>query len=152
MRSGARSMPARSSVGSRWPDVPGTRLLRCAAAFYGLAWAVHTADHVRRGFDVLSAQVRVLGTVAAVLQLVAVGAVLLRWRWAPIAAMAVGFPDAMGITAVHLLPRWSSFSDAFPGAHGTGVNAFSWMAAILEIAGAVGFGLAGTYAWRRTAL
>jgi hypothetical protein len=63
-------------------------------------------------------------------------AVFLRWRWAPIAAIAVGFPDAVGVAAVHLLPRWSSFSDAFPGAHRTGVTAFSGGAAIVEIVAA----------------
>ena len=55
----------------------------------------------------------------------------------------------MGIAAVHLLPHWSAFSDAFPGAHGTGVTAFSWFAAILEVTGALLFALAGTHARRR---
>jgi hypothetical protein len=45
----------------------------------------------------------------------------------------------------------SSLSDAFPGAHGTGVNGFSWFAAALEIVGALVFGAAGAYAWRQGA-
>ena len=130
-------------------DERAARLLTYAAYFYLLAWAVHTGDHLRRGLDVVTPEVSTIGTAAAVLQLVAVVAVVSRVRWAPVLAAAVGFPDAVGIAAVHLLPHWSAFSDAFPGAHATGVTAFSWFAAIIEITGALAFGLAGAYAIRR---
>jgi len=125
----------------------GTRL-RAAAVCYLVAWAVHTGDHLRRGLGVLSAEVTAAGTAGAVFQLVAIAAVLTRRRWAPVAAVAVGFPDALGIAAVHLLPHWSSFSDSFPGAKGTGVTGFSWFAAIFEIVAALAFGVAGALAWR----
>ena len=130
-------------------DPPAARLLRWTAVLYAVAWAIHTGDHIRRGTGVVTAEVSTLGSIAAVLQLAVVGSVLLRWRWAPVAAVAIGFPDAVGIAAVHLLPRWSAFSDAFPGAHGTGVTAFSWFAAILEVTAAFLFALAGVNAWRR---
>lgn len=145
--------PAAARGGARagWTtDARGAIVLGYAAAFYAVAWAIHTGDHLRRGLDVVTTEVAVLGTVAGVLQLLAVSAVFLRWRWAAITAVAVGIPDAVGIAAVHLLPHWSSFSDAFPGAHGTGVNAFSWAAAVIEIAGALAFGAAGVYALRRS--
>lgn len=142
--------PAVDSAPAPWTrDKRSAQLLRYAAMFYLLAWAVHTGDHLRRGLDVVTAEVTVIGTAAAVLQLVAIAGVLRRRRWAPMAAVAIGFPDAIGIAAVHLLPRWSSLSDAFPGAHATGVTGFSWLAAIVEIAGALAFGLCGAYAWRR---
>jgi hypothetical protein len=141
---------ARTQAG-RLVDQRGARWLRYAAAFYALAFAVHTGDHVSRGLGVVSTELGVLGSVAAVLQLAAVAAVFARWRWAPLAAIAIGFPDAVGIAAVHLLPHWSAFSDAFPGSHGTGVTTFSWFAAILEIVGALAFGFAGLYAGRRIA-
>jgi hypothetical protein len=131
-------------------DAKAALVLWYAAAFYLVAWAIHTGDHLRRGLGVVSVEVAVLGSVAAVLQLLAVSAVFLRWRWAAIAAAAVGFPDAVGIAAVHLLPHWSAFSDAFPGAHGTGVNGLSWAAAIIEVVGALAFGAAGVYAVRRS--
>jgi hypothetical protein len=115
-----------------------------------VAWAIHTGDHLRRGLGAVSVEVAVLGSVAAVVQLLAVSAVFLRWRWAAVVAAAVGFPDAIGIAAVHLLPHWSAFSDAFPGAHGTGVDAFSWAAAIIEVVGALAFGAAGVFAVRRS--
>lgn len=130
-------------------DQRGARWLRYAAALYALAWAVHTGDHLRRGVGVVSTEVLLVGSTVAVLQLAAVAAVFAQWRWAPLVAVAIGFPDAVGIAAVHLLPHWSAFSDAFPGSHGTGVTTFSWFAAILEIVGALAFGLAGLYAWRQ---
>jgi hypothetical protein len=138
-----------------WYDVPWTedersrRWFRYMAWFYLLAFAIHTADHLRRGTGVLTAEVLVLGTVVGVMQLVAIWAVFGRRSWAPLAAVSIGFPDAVGIFTVHLLPHWSSFSDSFAGAHGTEVTTFSWFAASLEIAAALAFGLAGAYAlWR----
>jgi hypothetical protein len=115
---------------------------------YLAGWLVHNADHLRRGFDVVTTEVIVLGTVAGVLQLVAIGAVFFRFRLAPLLAVAVGLPDAVGIAAVHLLPHWSSLSDAFPGAHSTGVTTWSWVAAIAEVGSALLFTLAGFYALR----
>jgi hypothetical protein len=131
-------------------DERGARLLRWTAVFYGLAWAIHTADHGRRGLGATTTEVLVLGTVTGVFQVLAVTAVFLNHRWAPVLAVAVGIPDGIGIFAVHLLPRWSSsFSDSFPGAHGGGVTAFSWFAAILEVVTALAFGAAGAYVLRR---
>jgi hypothetical protein len=127
-----------------------TRVLRWAAVTYAIAWAIHTGDHIRRGTGEVTTEVFVAGLSAAILQLSAVAAVFLRSRWAPAMAVVVGFPDAIGIAAVHLLPHWSSFSDAFPGAHGTGVTVFSWFAAIVEIVAALGFGVAGAYALQAT--
>jgi hypothetical protein len=141
-----RSRPAGSWV----DDERAARILRYAAAFYLLAWALHTGDHLRRGLGVVTTEVAVAGIGAAVLQVIAVVAVFQRRPWAAVAAVAIGFPDALGIFAVHMLPQWSSFSDAFPGAHNTGVTAFSWFAAITEIVGALIFGIAGAYAWRRS--
>jgi hypothetical protein len=129
-----------------WPnDRRGAMVLRGTAALYAVVWVIHTGDHLRRGTGAVTKEVLVAGSAAAVLQLVAIGAVFARHRLAPLLAVAIGFPDAIGIAAVHLLPHWSSFSDAFPGAHGTGVTAFSWAAAIAEIAGALAFGAAGAF-------
>jgi hypothetical protein len=144
-------MTSKAQRSPRWlRDKHGARLLRYAAAFYAVAWFVHTADHLRRGFGVVTGEVTALGTGAAVLQLAAIALVFRRHRLAPLAAVAVGIPDGIGIAAVHLLPRWSVFSDAFPGAHGTGVTALSWVAAILEVVGALVFAAAGAYVLRRT--
>ena len=127
----------------------GSRFLTYAAVFYAAGWLIHTADHFRRGVDVVTTQVLVLGSVAAVLQLIAIGAVLSRHRLAPLLAAAVGLPDAVGIAAVHLLPHWSSLSDTFLGVHGTGVNWLSWIAVVAEVAGALLFGAAGAWVLRQ---
>lgn len=141
----------RESIGwqpelAAWPDDRrGALVLRWTASLYAVVWVIHTGDHLRRGTGAVTKEVLIAGTAAAVLQVVAIAAVFGRHRFAPLLAVAIGFPDAIGIAAVHLLPHWSSFSDAFPGAHGTGVTAFSWVAAIAEIAGALAFGAAGVY-------
>jgi hypothetical protein len=136
---------------SSWVDDPrSSKLLQYAAWFYAIAWAVHTGDHLRRGLGSVTTQVSTLGTTAAVLQIGAIILVLTHHRAAPLVAVVVGIPDAIGIAAVHLLPQWSSLSDAFPGAHGTGVTGFSWIAAIVEIISAALFAAAGAYALRRS--
>ncbi len=78
--------------------------------------------------------------------LIAIALVLMGHRLAPMFAVAVGFPTALGVAASHLLPRWSSFSDALPG---SGVGALSYAAVIVEIVGALALGMAGTYTLRR---
>jgi hypothetical protein len=63
---------------------------------------------------------------------------------APAAATAVGFASAIGFTAAHVLPHWSTFSDSFTGADvAPGVTAFSWFAALFEIGADLAFGWAG---------
>jgi hypothetical protein len=126
------------------------RWFRYAAVFYLLTFVLHTADHVRRGVSMITVQLGVLAGVAAVLQVLAVVAALsMRWRWAPLAAVLIAFPGAVGIVMVHFLPHWSAFSDAFPGAQGTGVTGLSWFSASLEVVGALAFGTTGAYAYRR---
>jgi hypothetical protein len=144
----AAPAPLRAAPAPWFDNRQAARLLRYAAVFYAVAWAVHTGDHVRRGLGVETVEVSTLGSIAAIAQLLVVATVFLRWRWAALAAAAIGFPDAVGIAAVHLMPHWSAFSDAFPGAHGTGVTGFSWFAAVLEIVGALAFGMAGVHALR----
>jgi len=116
--------------------------LRSAAIFYGVGLAIHTADHIRRGSGVLPPAVRTAGAISTILGVIAVVLVLRRHRLAPLIAALVGFQGAIGIARVHLLSSPGSFSDAFPGAVGTGVTAFSWVAVILEIAGALVLGIA----------
>ena len=122
------------------------RALRYAAFLYAASFLVHNADHWRRGLDVLTPYVFWAGVVSGG---AAVGAILLALaghRLAPAIAVAVGFPMALGVAAVHLAPPWSAFSDAFPGG---GVDAVSWLAVLLEIGSAVAFAAAGAYVLQR---
>jgi hypothetical protein len=125
---------------------PG-RVLRVTGVVFLAALIVHGADHLRRGFDVLTPEVFWAGNLQLVMAVVTLVLVFTRHRWAPLAAVAIGFPSAIGFIAAHLLPHWSSFSDAFPGGH---VDGYSWAAAFIEIAADLAFGCAGVYVLRRT--
>src|SRR5438128_6161055 len=91
------------------------RALRYAAGVYAIGLAVHTGDHLRRGFGVLTRHVFWAGNLSTVIGVTAVVLIFARHRLAPLAAVWAGFPIAIGVAAVHLLPRWSACSDAFPG-------------------------------------
>ena len=125
------------------------RLLRITALIFAAAVLVHGADHLRRGMDVLSQQVVWAGTLQMLFGLVTLVLVFRRHRWAPVAAIAIGFASATGFAAAHLLPHWGVFSDSYlHAAHAAHVTAFSWGTAIAEIAADLAFGLAGVYAVR----
>jgi hypothetical protein len=112
---------------------------------YAVGLAAHTADHVRRGVDILTPQVFWGGNVIALVGLVTIVLVFMGHRLAPMAAVVAGWTIAIGVSAAHLLPHWSAFSDAFPGGS---VGPLSWAAVLTEIVGALGLGAAGAYAWR----
>src|SRR5438132_5949105 len=124
------------------------RLLAYAAALYGIGLVAHTADHIRRGAGVLTLEVKWAGIVSTAIGVATIALVLARHRLAPLAAVVVGAPIAVGVAAVHLLPHWSVWSDAFPGAQATGVSPLSWAVVLLEIAGALALLAAGTYVLR----
>jgi hypothetical protein len=135
------------------PEQPGTpdpypvdRSLRSAVIVFAGGLALHTADHLRRGVGVLTPEVLWGGTVLTVAGVITIAAVLARHRFAAKVAVVVGFYTAISVAASHLLPRWSSLSDAFPG---SGVDALSWVAVSVEIAGALALGAAATAALRR---
>ena len=121
--------------------------LRITAILYGLAIAAHTADHFRRGIDAITPEVFWSGIAATVLAAVAIGLALAANRYAAPVSAFVGLTQAIGIAAVHLLPRWSAFSDAFPGGN---VDLVSWVAAVLEIVAAGALGVAGVVALQRS--
>jgi len=100
---------------------------------------------LRRGTDVLTPEVLWAGALTTVMGLILIAVVFSRHRLAPLAAAAFGFSNAAGVAAVHLLPHWSAFSDAFPGGAERGVEATSWAVALIEIAGLLALGVAGTY-------
>jgi hypothetical protein len=119
------------------------RWLRYAALFYALGLALHTADHFRRGLDASTGQVLVAGNLSTAVGVTVAVMVIVGYRHAPLLAAVTGFPIAIGVAAVHLLPRWSAFSDSFVNAHNTGVTAMSWSVVLIEIAGALAMGITG---------
>ena len=120
-------------------------LLQWATAVYAFGLVVHTVDHLRRGIGVLTHEVLWAGNLSTLAGMALIALVYARNRAAPAAAVVLGFPTALGVAAVHLLPRWSPFSDAFVGAHAhhTGVTPISWVVVLVEIIGALGMGIAG---------
>jgi hypothetical protein len=64
-------------------------------------------------------------------------------RYGPLLAAVTGIPIALGVAVVHLVPKWSALSDSFEGAHSTGVTAMSWTVVLIEIVGALAFGVVG---------
>jgi hypothetical protein len=127
-----------------WHD--GRFLLRLTAAVYLAGWSLHTGDHLRRGLDAVTSQVLWAGNLSGLLALAAIAMAFAGHRLAPIAAVAAGLPAAFGVAAVHLLPSWGAFSDSLPDGH---VDGFTWAAVLVEIGGALVFGLAGLVVARR---
>jgi hypothetical protein len=122
------------------------QLLRYAAGIYAIGLTVHTADHLRRGLGVVTHHVFWAGNVSTVIGVTAVVLIFMGHRLAPLAAVWAGFPIAVGVAAVHLLPQWSTaLSDPFPGGAVNGVGPLSWFAVLVEVAGAAAVGVLG---WR----
>jgi hypothetical protein len=118
------------------------RALRYATGLYLIGLIAHTADHLRRGTGVITHDVFWAGNLSTLLGVITVVLVFSRHRLAPVMAAAVGLPVALGVAAVHLLPHWSVFSDAFPGAApALKVEAISYVVVITEIVGAALMGI-----------
>ena len=126
----------------RQPD----RGLRWSAIGFAIGGLLHNADHLRRGLSSVSGSLQVVGWLGIALSIATVTIVLLGHRTAPIVAVAAGFPLALGFTAAHWLPTWSSLSDSFIEG---GASRLSIVASLLEIAGALWLGTAGIIALRR---
>jgi hypothetical protein len=125
----------------------GSGGLRTAAVLFLAGSLLHDADHFRRGLDVLTPEVLWIGIAGVVITSGAVGLTLLGYQHAPLIAIAVGFGTAIGVSIVHLLPRWSVFSDSFPGSN---VDQLTWVAVLFEVGAALAFGLVGVRSQLRT--
>jgi hypothetical protein len=115
-------------------------LFRWAAILYATGTLLHTLDHLRRGTDVVTSQVLWAGSISTPIAVVAI--LLAGYRYAPVLAVAFGFPHAIGIAAVHLLPHWGVLSDSLTSHAGSPV---SYVAVLAEIIGALCFAAAGLY-------
>jgi hypothetical protein len=117
--------------------------LRWASGVYLVGWLLHGADHLRRGTEVVTQHVQGLGAFGAVVAIVTAVLVFRRHPWAASFAAYVVLPTSFVLIAVHLLPSWGVFSDAFPGGASRGVTTFSWIAVLIESAGKLAVGLIG---------
>ena len=120
------------------------RKLSVAALVYVAGLALHNVDHLRRGLDATTLHVLWAGNLSTVLGVVAVVLILVGHRYAPAAAVAFGFPIAIGVSAVHVLPEWSTaLSDSFVD---QSMSWMSWTVVAIEVAGALAVGVLG---WRQ---
>jgi hypothetical protein len=117
------------------------RDLRWTGVLFAVGSAVHLLDHLRRGQGSVTETLYWAGNLALIVQVAVITLILTRHRIAPIAAVAGGFPLAIGFLAAHWLPEWSSLSDPV-----WEIDSWAWLsyvASSLEIAGALAIGLAG---------
>jgi hypothetical protein len=121
------------------------RRLRLAGLVFIGGFLLHNADHGRRGIDAVTDHVVWAGTTVAVIAAVALTLVFTRHPMAPLVAAAAGLGIAFGVTASHLLPEWSAFSDPLPQGD---VDGLTWVAVLSEIAGALLLAAAGISALR----
>jgi hypothetical protein len=121
-------------------DAMGRRLL-VAGWLFAAGTAIHAFDHLRRGQGSVTEELYWLGTVALVLQVVVITLIFTRHRLAPLAAVAAGFPLALGFAAAHWVPEWSAMSDPLTEIHSW--PWFSYLASTLEIVGALAVGITG---------
>lgn len=125
------------------------RKLQTGAAVYLAGLVLHTADHLRRGIDSVTDHVFWAGNLSTVLGVTAVVLIFTGHRFAPTAAVAFGFPIAIGVAAVHGLPEWSAFSDSFIDQT---MSWMSWSVVVIEIVGALATGIVGLKLYRETSL
>lgn len=104
------------------------------------AMTLHAADHIRQGTGSLTAEVLWGGAGLGVVAFATLALTVPDHPRAPLAAVAVGLWIAAGISASHLAPHWSAFSDPYTQ---ISVDGWSWAAALLELAAALAFALVG---------
>jgi hypothetical protein len=126
------------------------RRLMMAGVVFALGSAVHAADHLRRGQGSISDELNWVGNLGLVLQVVVITLIMTRHRLAPLAAVAAGFPLALGFLGVHWLPEWSALSD--PLSDIDRAAWFSYLASTWEILGALAIGITGLAVVRRRGL
>ena len=116
--------------------------LALANVAFVVAVVLHGTDHVRqsRGVGALTTEVLVGGTVIAIAAFATLPLTLRHHPRAPLAAAVVGLWTAVGVSASHLAPHWSAFSDPYPS---LSLDAYSWTVMLAEIAAALVFGLIG---------
>jgi hypothetical protein len=107
-------------MGPRW-RTSRSLLLGACLALVSLS-VLHDLDHVRqdRPLPAVLTAVGIIGPAAAAFALLLVAR---RHHLAPAVAALVGAGSLVGLIAVHLLPRWSVFSDPYPEVQ---VDALAW--------------------------
>jgi hypothetical protein len=134
------------------PPAYAGRYLRWAAILFAIGWGVHVLDHLRRGMSASPHAVMVGGMIQGSFVVVAIVMALggrPQRRWAPEAAVVVGFGSAVLFTYAHLLPTFlPAYQDSFVSGPRINVTWFSWLSAFTEIGTGIVFAIAGLPAGR----
>lgn len=117
------------------------RRLVAAGWLFAVGSTIHIVDHLRRGQGSVSEGLYWLGNLGLVLQVATITLIMTRHRLAPVAAVAAGFPLALGFSAAHWLPEWSALSD--PLWEIESWTWYSWIASTTEIVGALAVAVVG---------
>jgi hypothetical protein len=124
------------------------RRLRLCACWFAAAVLVHNFDHVRRGTDSINLDVFWAGTLSLTVEVAVVVLVVMRHRWAPLAAAVIGLSLAAGYAFVHFTPEHGWLSDSLLSTS----HAVSIVAAALEAITALWLGITGVQILRRAGL
>lgn len=121
------------------------RLLFANAALL-VVLVLHSLDHVvNQPPRELAPEVTVTGFVGLA---ASIATIILVLRWSPSAipaSIAVGFGNIVGFAGVHLVPRWSAFSDPYSTFE---PNALTWLLVAAPMAAALYLGLEALRALR----
>jgi hypothetical protein len=136
---------------SNHPDLLATRRsLTVAMLVLTAAFAVHGLDHLRRGMAASPTSIMLGGTIQGSFVAVALAPVLRHHRWAPQAAIIVGFGSALLFTYAHVLPTFlPGYQDSFSSGPHVNVTWVSWLTAVGEIGAGLVLGYVGQQARRR---
>jgi hypothetical protein len=91
---------------------------------------LHGADHIRQGTGSLTHEVFWGGAALAVVGFSTVPLAVRRHPRAPLYCAAVGLWTVLAVSASHLAPHWSAFSNPYPD---LSVDALSWAAMLTEV-------------------
>jgi hypothetical protein len=134
------------------PPALSDRYLRWAATAFAIGWGVHVLDHLRRGMSASPHAIMVGGMIQGVFVVVAIAMAITgrpQRRWAPEAAILVGFGSAVLFTYAHLLPSYfPAYQDSFVSGPRINVTWLSWTSAVAEIGTGIVFAIAGVRARR----
>jgi hypothetical protein len=136
---------------SNHPDLLATRRsMTVAMIAFAAAFTVHGIDHLRRGMAASPPSIMIGGMLQGVFVVTAVVLVARHHRWAPQAAIVVGFGSAVLFTYAHVLPTFlPGYQDSFTSGPRINVTWFSWLTAVGEIGAGLVLGYVGLRARRR---
>lgn len=136
-----------------WDSVTAHRSVTAAMIGFAAAFALHAADHFRRGMSASPPSVMVGGTIQGLFVILAVVLVLRNHPWAPRAATIVGFGSAVLFVYAHVLPTFlPAFQDSFTSGPRINVTWFSWLTAVGEIGMGLILGSVGLHVRRGEAI